>query len=463
MKPYKILLVDDRVSSLRAIKAFLEKEDYEVITANSGQMAEDLFREHPDVDMVLTDLKMPGMDGLELYRRLKRLDENVILIIMTAHGTIESSVAAMREGVYDYVTKPLIMEELLVTLGKAIHDRQRESELVALRNEVAQRYGYHNILGQSRPMQEAFGIIKAVAPTEATVLITGETGTGKELFTKAIHYNSSRREAPMVCIDCGALSESLLEAELFGYVKGAFTGADTNRTGRLEAAHRGTLFLDEVGQMSMGLQAKLLRFLQERTFEPVGSITPRSVDVRVIAATNRDLRKEAERQRFLPDLYYRLQVIQINIPPLRERVSDIPLLIEYFLKKAAAEHKKPLLHISDEALDALMAYPWPGNVRELYNTISRLVILSQTDTVGLEDLPSQISESYQDGESAPRFFRKLPSKGITLREAEIELIKMSLEYFGDNRSLTAKALGISRKSLYERIQRYGLDSSSQKG
>ena len=194
MKPYKILLVDDRVSSLKAIKAFLEKENYEVITANSGQMAEDLFREHPDVDIVLTDLKMPGMDGLELYRRLRRLDENVILIIMTAHGTIESSVAAMREGVYDYVTKPLIMEELLVTLGKAIHDRQRDSELVALRNEVAQRYGYHNIVGQSRPMQEAFGIIKAVAPTEATVLITGETGTGKELFTKAIHYNSSRRE-----------------------------------------------------------------------------------------------------------------------------------------------------------------------------------------------------------------------------------------------------------------------------
>jgi DNA-binding NtrC family response regulator len=463
MKPYKILLVDDRVSSLKAIKAFLEKEDYEVITANSGQMAEDLFREHHDVDIVLTDLKMPGMDGLALYRRLKRLNENVILIIMTAHGTIESSVAAMREGVYDYVTKPLIMEELLVTLGKAIHDRQRDSELVALRNEVAQRYGYHNIVGQSRPMQEAFGIIKAVAPTEATVLLTGETGTGKELFTKAIHYNSSRREAPMVCIDCGALSESLLEAELFGYIKGAFTGADTNRTGRLEAAHRGTLFLDEVGQMSMGLQAKLLRFLQERTFEPVGSITPRSVDVRVIAATNRDLRKEAERQRFLPDLFYRLQVIQITIPPLRDRISDIPLLIEYFLKKAAAEHKKPLLHISDEALDALMAYPWPGNVRELYNTVSRLVILSQTDTVGLEDVPSQISESYQAGESTPRFFRKLPNKGITIREAEIELIKMSLEYFGDNRSLTAKALGISRKSLYERIQRYGLDSSSQKG
>lgn len=462
MKSYKILLVDDRVSSLRAVKTFLEKEDYEVITANSGQMAEDLFREHLDVDIVLTDLKMPGMDGLELYRRLRRLDENIILIIMTAHGSIESSVAAMREGVYDYVTKPLIMEELLVTLSKAIHDRQRESELLALRNEVAQRYGYHNIVGQSRAMQEAFGIIKTVAPTDATVLITGETGTGKELFTKALHYNSLRREAPMVCIDCGALSESLLEAELFGYVKGAFTGADANRKGRLDAAHRGTLFLDEVGQMSMALQAKLLRFLQERTFEPVGSITPHIVDVRVIAATNRDLRAEAQRQCFLPDLYYRLQVIQINIPPLRERSSDIPLLVEYLLKKSSAEHKKPLLHIADEALDALMAYPWPGNVRELANTISRLVILSQTDTVGLEDLPSQISASYQNGESKPRLFRKLPNKGISLREAEIELIKMSLEYFGDNRSLTAKALGISRKSLYERIQRYGLDPSTRK-
>ena len=463
MKPYKILLVDDRVSSLRAIKAFLEKKDYEVIMANSSQMAEDLFRENPDVDIVLTDLKIPGMNGLELYRCLKRLDENVILIIMTAHGTIKSCVSAMREGVYDYVTKPLIWEELIVTLGKAILDRQRDSEQIALHNEVAQCYGYHNIVGQSRPMQKAYDIIKAVAPTEATVLINGETGTGKELFIKAIHCNSSRREAPMVCIDCSALSESLLEVELFGYTKGAFTGADTHRTGRLEAAHRGTLFLDEVGQMSMGLQAKMLRFLQERTFTPVGSSIPRSVDVRVVAATNRELHKEAERQRFLPDLYYRLQVIQITIPPLRDRVSDIPMLIDYFLKNAAAEYNKPLLNISDKALDALIAYPWPGNVRELYNAVSRLVILAKSDTISLEDVSSQLSESFLVGESPPRFFRKLPNKGVTIREAEIELIKMSLDYFGDNRSLTAKALGISRKTLYQRIQRYGLDRSTQNG
>jgi DNA-binding NtrC family response regulator len=457
MKPTKILLVDDRASTLRVIQTFLEKEGYEVIAANSGRMAEDIFREHLDFDIVLSDLKMPGMDGLELYRSLKRLDENLLLIIMTAHGSIESSVAAMKEGVYDYVTKPLVMDELLLTLNKATRDREREAELTALRNEVAQRYGIHNIVGQSPEMKEAFGIIRAVAPTEATVLITGETGTGKELFTKAIHYNSSRREAPLVCIDCGALSESLLETELFGYVKGAFTGADTNRVGRLEAAHRGTLFLDEVGQMSMGLQARLLRFLQERTFEPVGSITPRSVDVRVIAATNRDLRQEAEQQRFLPDLYYRLQVIQVNIPPLRRRIGDIPLLIEYFLKRSSAEHKKPLFRISDDAMDALVAYPWPGNVRELSNTISRMVILCRTEAIDLEDLPSNIRETYQTSENGPRFFKRLPSKGITLREAEIELIKKSLAYFGGNRSLTAKALGISRKSLYERIQRFGIN------
>jgi DNA-binding NtrC family response regulator len=420
-------------------------------------MAIELFREHLNFDIVLSDLKMPGMDGLALYRSLKRLDEHLLLVIMTAHGSIESSVAAMKEGVYDYVTKPLIMDELLVTLNKATRDREREAELMALRDAVAQRYGFHNIIGQSPQMTEAFGIIKSVAPTEATVLITGETGTGKELFTKAIHYNSTRREAPLVCIDCGALSESLLETELFGYVKGAFTGADTNRVGRLEAAHRGTLFLDEVGQMSMGLQAKLLRFLQERTFEPVGSITPRSVNVRVIAATNRDLRQEAEQQRFLPDLFYRLQVIQIAIPPLRRRMGDIPLLIEYFLKKTSAEHKKPLLQISNDAMDALVAYPWPGNVRELSNTISRMVILCQTDAIDLEDLPSNIREAYHSDESGPRFFKRLPSKGVTIREAEIELIEQSLVYFGGNRSLTAKALGISRKSLYERIQRYGLN------
>lgn len=457
MKPSKVLLVDDRVSALRAIKTFLEKEGYEVITANSGQMAEDIFREHLNFDIVLSDLKMPGMDGLALYRNLKRLDEHVLLIIMTAHGSIESSVAAMKEGVYDYVTKPLNLDELLLAFNKATRHREREAELMALRNEVAQRYGLHSIVGQSPEMKEAFGIIRAVAPTEATVLITGETGTGKELFTKAIHFNSSRREAPMVCIDCGALSESLLETELFGYVKGAFTGADTKRIGRLEAAHRGTLFLDEVGQMSMGLQAKLLRFLQERTFEPVGSITPRTVDVRVIAATNRDLRHEAKQQRFLPDLFYRLQVIQIKIPPLRNRTGDIPLLIEYFLKKKTMEHKKPLLRISDRAMDALVAYPWPGNVRELSNTIHRMVILSPSENIGLADLPSNIRDAYHADESEPRLFKCLPTKGITIREAEIELIKQSLAYFGGNRSLTAKALGISRKSLYERIQRYGLN------
>lgn len=462
MSQRRILVVDDRVSSLNAIKTFLKKEGYEVMTANSGQMAQDLFQTHQNFDVVLTDLKMPGMDGLELYRRLKRLDTAILLIIMTAHGSIESSVAAMKEGVYDYVTKPLIMDELLVTLEKAFRERQREAELTSLRNEVAQRFGFHNIVGHSRGMQEAFNIIKAVAPTEATVLITGETGTGKELFTKAIHYNSLRREAPMVCIDCGALSESLLEAELFGYLRGAFTGADTNRIGRLEAAHRGTLFLDEVAQMSMALQAKLLRFIQERTFEPVGAITPRTVDVRVVAATNRNLGKEVDRKRFLPDLFYRLQVIQFTIPPLRERSNDIPLLVEHFLKKAAVEHRRPLLTISDEAMDALMAFPWPGNVRELNNTIHRMVILCSSETIGLEDVPSNIRESYRAGERRPRLFRNLPSKGITLRESEIELIETTLEYFGGNRSLTAKALGISRKSLYERIQRYHINTTTAK-
>ena len=458
MSKERILVVDDSVSTLKALDTFLREEGFEVTTAKNGTAAEQAFLKDSSFEVVLADLRMPGMDGVELYRRLKSIDPNLLLIIMTAHGSIESSVEAMREGVYDYVLKPLNLDELLLTLSKALREKKREAELESLRNVVTDRYGFHNIIGNSPPMQEVFKIIRAVAPTEATVLITGETGTGKEMFTRAIHFNSSRSQAPFICINCAALSESLLETELFGYVKGAFTGAESNRVGRLEAANKGTLFLDEVGHMGLPLQSKLLRFLQEGTFEPVGSITPRTVNVRVIAATNKDLEAEMEAKRFLPDLFYRLQVIQLNVPLLRQRKEDIPLLTEHFLKTSASEHKRTPPKVSLEAMEALMSYHWPGNVRELNNLINRLVILGQSNEIGLKDLPANLRQAFEDGESEPPgCLAALPAQGVKLREMEIELIQKTLLLFEGNRSLTAKALGISRKSLYERIHRYGLE------
>lgn len=456
----RVLVVDDSASSLKVLRQVLGAEGYEVVTAGGAQEAIRQFEGEGPFDAVLSDLKMPGMDGLQLYRRLASLDPLVQFIIMTAHGTIESSVAAMKEGVYTYLVKPLNNDELCLIMAKAVRERQQKMELAALRAEVAGRYGFHNIVGQSPALRSVFDVVKAVAPTDATVLITGETGTGKELIAKAIHYNSPRGSAALVSINCAALSETLLEAELFGHVKGAFTGAVSNRIGRLEAADGGTLFLDEVGHMSMSLQAKLLRFLQERTFEPVGSYTSRTVNTRIIAATNRAMEAEVKEQRFLPDLYYRLQVIQVTIPPLRERRDDIPLLAMHFLETAAAEHGRPLRDLGSDVLAALKAYSWPGNVRELKNTIDRLVILGRSPKIMVDELPSHMLER-SGVEAAPTdgFLRELPPGGVSLQEVQSELICKTLQLFDGNRTLAAKALGISRKSLWERLDRFNLSDS----
>jgi DNA-binding NtrC family response regulator len=376
---------------------------------------------------------------------------------MTAHGTIESSVAAMKEGVYTYLVKPLNADELTLILAKAIQERQQKVELNSLRAEVAGRYSFHNIVGHSLAIRNVFDMVKAVAPTDATVLISGETGTGKELIAKAIHFSSQRGQAALVSINCAALSESLLEAELFGHVKGAYTGAVTSRNGRLEAADRGTLFLDEIAHMSLGLQAKLLRFLQERTFEPVGSNVSRTVNTRIIAASNREMEAEVKAQRFLPDLYYRLQVIQLNIPPLRERRDDIPLLAAHFIESSAAEHGRPTRELGSEVAEALKAYAWPGNVRELKNTIDRLIILGQGPKIALNELPSQMIENPEPCcEASGDLLKKLPPCGVTLQEVQSELIYKTLQLFDGNRTFAAKAMGISRKSLWERIERFGL-------
>ncbi|WP_027714413.1 sigma-54 dependent transcriptional regulator [Desulfuromonas sp. TF] len=453
----RVLIVDDSVGSLRALRQVLGAEGYEVVTASRGQEALQLFEAGPPFDAVLADLKMPGMDGLQLYRHLVSLDPMVQFIVMTAHGTIGSSVEAMKEGVYDYLVKPLNTDELSLILAKAIRARQQMSELQGLRAEVSGRYDFHNIVGQSLALRKLFDMVKAAAPTDATILITGETGTGKELFAKAIHFNSQRGQNTLVSINCAALSESLLEAELFGHVKGAFTGAASSRVGRLEAADQGTLFLDEIGQMSLSLQAKLLRFLQERTFEPVGSSTTRTVNTRIIAATNRDMEDEVKAQRFLPDLYYRLQVIQLTIPPLRERKEDIPLLAMHFIKEAAAEHAQTMREMSNEIITALRAYSWPGNIRELKNTIDRLMILGKGQKILLNELPPHmIEQSNLSPEPSDGLLKELPPGGVTLKEIQRELLYKTLQLFDGNRTFAAKALGISRKSLWERIERFGL-------
>ncbi len=456
MSRFRVLLVDDNAGSLRALDAFLHEEGYEAVTTTDPLKAEKMFKEGPPFDIVLSDLKMPGIDGLQLFHRLKSLDRQLLFIIMTAHGTIESSVKALKEGVYDYLVKPINIDELSIVLEKSLRERKQALELDALRHVVKAQYGFDNIVSESPQMDEVYSILKAVSPTDATVLVTGETGTGKELVTNAIHYNSRRNGGPLICINCAALSEHLLEAELFGYVKGAFTGATTDRIGRLEAAHRGTLFLDEVGQMSLSLQAKLLRFLEERTFEPVGAVNTRTVDVRIIAATNKDLRKEVETRRFLPDFFYRLQVIRIPIPPLRDRKVDIPPLVNHFLQKAATANNRDVPAIASEAMDALLSYSWPGNVREVRNVIDRVVILARHHTIELKDLPPEILPSGLSGKADTPFINCLPPEGLELRHVEKELIKKTLAQFQGHRSRTAQALGISRKSLYERMHRFKL-------
>lgn len=453
----RVLVVDDSSGTLRALRQVLGAEGYDVVTASRPHEAIRLFESGPSFDAVLADLKMPGMDGLQLYRHLMSVDPMVQFIIMTAHGTIESSVEAMKEGVYTYLVKPLNTDELLLILAKAIQERQQRVELTSLRAEVAGRYSFHNIVGHSLPLRKLFDMVKAVAPTDATVLISGETGTGKELIAKAIHFSSPRCQSALVSINCAALSETLLEAELFGHVKGAFTGAATSRSGRLEAADRGTLFLDEIGHMSLPLQAKLLRFLQERTFEPVGSNIPRTVNTRIIAASNRDMEGEVKAERFLPDLYYRLQVIQLNIPPLRERRDDIPLLAAHFIDTSAAEHGRPTREMGSDVIEALRTYSWPGNVRELKNTIDRLIILGQGPKITLNELPKHMAEQPPSAVEPPGdILRELPPGGVTLQQVQSELISKTLQLFDGNRTFAARAMGISRKSLWERIERFGL-------
>jgi DNA-binding NtrC family response regulator len=460
MPPEKtILIVDDRKSTLKVISAILKDEGYHVLQAGSGFEALDLFRRRTEIDAVLSDLKMPGMDGMDLYRQMKKIRTPPPFVIMTAYGTVQSAVQALKEGAANYLIKPLNFDELSIVLGKAVREYAVSMELKALKKEMGREQAFHGMIGSDPKITELFDRVRTVGATDASVLIYGETGTGKELLARALHMESPRRKAEMVCINSAALSESLLEAELFGYIKGAFTGALADRKGRLEMAHKGTLFLDEIGHMSLGLQTKLLRFLQEMAFEPVGGSTSRSVDVRIITATNLDLQAEIRAGRFLNDLLYRIEVVPLHVPALRERKDDIYLLVDHFMRQFARQYNKPVTDIDPQALQVLSDYHWPGNVRELKNCIARSVILSKSSTITAVDLPEKITNA--SGLAAPQpdgvLIQRLPAEGVTLSRMESELIRMTLARNKGNKSLTAQSLGISRKTLYEKIERYGIE------
>ncbi|MCF8033121.1 MAG: sigma-54 dependent transcriptional regulator [Desulfarculaceae bacterium] len=451
----KILVVDDRINALKVLMAILADEGYQVLTASSGDQALRLYAEHPDLDVVLADLKMPAMNGLELYRAMGMAGDSPPFVIMTAHATATSAVQALKEGVADYLFKPLDYEELSIVLDKAIRQRRMSRELADLRSQVSSEGSFHGIIGNSPAMQRIFDLVRTVGPTDASVLIHGETGTGKELLARALHAESPRAVGPLVCINCAALTETLLEAELFGYVKGAFTGANTDKKGRLELAHGGSLFLDEIGHMSLALQAKLLRFLQERTFEPVGGNTPRRVEVRLLAATNLDLGRHISDGKFLEDLLYRIEVIALNLPPLRERAEDIPLLAEHFRRRMTGRYTKEVVGVNPSAMQVLLEHPWPGNVRQLENVMARAVILTKNQRLQPEDFSELTGQT--PAASGAGVITGLPEAGVTIKQVERELIAKTLEQCGGNKSQAAKRLGISRKGLYEKIERYDLD------
>jgi DNA-binding NtrC family response regulator len=447
-----ILVVEDDESLRRVTQVQLEQAGYEVATAANGDEALAMLARAPQ-DLVITDLRMPGLGGMQLLRRIKAEHPEVIVIVVTAFGTIESAVEAMKLGAYDYLTKPVHADALRLIVGRALEHHRLRQEVQALRLSLDRKYGFENILGRSPALQETLQAAARVAPTDATVLIRGETGTGKELLAKAIHFNSARRGGPFVTINCGAIPRELLESELFGHVRGAFTGAVAHKKGRVELADGGTLFLDEIGELPLPLQAKLLRLLQEKEIEKLGAPQPLHVDVRIIAATHRNLEAMVEDGTFREDLYYRLAVIPLELPPLRERVEDIPELVAHFFERAKHKYGRTRLALPQELLPNFTTYRWPGNIRELENVIERLVLLSRGDEVTWQDLPESLRRERPPLDAIQL---ELPPEGISLEAVERELIRRALEKFDGNQTKAARYLDISRKTLIYRMEKYGL-------
>ena len=445
MRKVKILVVDDEAIVRESLGDWLKDGGYEVFTAEDGHKALELIdREKPTI--MIADLVMPGIDGIELTKRAKERYPRMEVVIITAYASIPTAITAIKEGAYDYIEKPFCPERAESLIRKLSEHQQLVEENIALRQKLEDHYRFENIISKSSKMQRLIELIKVVGKSNATVLITGESGTGKELVARAIHSQSHRHSKPFIAVSCAALPESLLESELFGHEKGSFTGAYAQKKGKFESANGGTLFMDEVGEMSANIQVHLLRVLEEKEFARVGGNEPIRVDVRVISATNKDLRKAIEKQEFREDLYYRLNVVNIELPPLRERKEDIPLLAEHFLHKFASENGKDVTGFSPDATEFLLDYDWPGNVRELENAIERAAILAKDSLITVADLPR----------------RDIPSRSATtpakdLKEIEKEHILNVLRETGENYSEASRILGISRMTLYKKAKEYGLN------
>ncbi len=460
LPPSHVLVIDDEEFYRRALERILGRAGHRVSAARDASEALAVATSEP-LDLVLCDVRMPGIHGLELIRQIREIQADLPCIVITGYGSAEKSVEALRAGAYWYLEKPFEQSNLDVVrrlVDQAIEHGRMKGEIRLLQKQLRSRYGFESIVGSSPALRHALEVVEKVADSESTVLVTGESGTGKELIARALHFNSRRSERMLVTVNCGAIPEELLESELFGHVKGAFTNAVAHREGRFAVADGGTLFLDEIGDMSPNLQVKLLRVLQERTFEPVGSSKTVEVDVRVVAATNQDLEESIKEKRFREDLYYRLNVIPIEVPPLRDRREDIPLLAQHFIERIAAEKDKAVDGIAPEALDRLCDHDWPGNVRELENLMERLVILRGEGEIRLEDLPPNLRE----GPATP-FARapRVPGTGLPFNEVvdrfETDLILQALEQTHWNKNRAAQLLGLNRTTLLEKIKKKKLE------
>jgi two-component system response regulator HydG len=448
----KILIVDDDAAHLGMLRTVLKSQGHPVETATDGEEAIRMTREAP-CDLILMDVRMANIGGIEALKSIKEFNPAIPVIIMTAYSSVDTAVEAMKLGAYDYLTKPLNFEELKIIIERAMDHLRLRAENTTLKEKVAATSSFAGIIGTSSAMHKVVEMARIVAPTEATVLITGESGTGKELFARAVHANSERKNGQLVTVNCAALTETLLESELFGHEKGSFTGADRQRDGRFKQADKGTIFLDEVGEIPITMQAKILRAIQEREVQRLGSDKVIHVDVRIVAATNRDLKEDVGQGKFREDLFYRLNVMNLHIPPLRERAEDIPLLAQHFLAKYVKKNRKDLKGFTPIAMDVLVKSPWPGNVRELENVIERAVILCMSSYVSIEDLPPSLTAGFEKSRTAPG---ENHLAGRSLEDIESQAICETLEQTRGNKTEAAKVLNITRTTLNNKIRKYNI-------